>query len=171
MQKSQKSQKSRDPRWNPKLILPTLIFQFVAVACLAGLSGAFMFHNFYVSICPLVVAALGLVSALTQLICWATGSLHPLVVLTLACEWMVVWLGATMWVAFIYALDTTTCGKIDDYYYYNDDQGGQETACRNIAAIFAFLALTTISYIWLVAYSAVVRKRTRMPFVPRSADC
>jgi len=40
MQKTQNTQNTQDPRWNRKLILPTLIFQFVVVACLAGLSGA-----------------------------------------------------------------------------------------------------------------------------------
>jgi len=101
-----------------------------------------MFHNPLASIFPLVVASLGLVSALTHLICWATGSLHPLVVLTLACEWMVAWLGATIWVAFMYSFDTTSCGVVDDYYY-DDNQRVHGAACRYVAAVFTFLALTT----------------------------
>ncbi|KAI5853449.1 hypothetical protein BZA05DRAFT_418243 [Tricharina praecox] len=174
-----------DARWSLWLALPTLLFQFIALICVIGLSSSFMNNGFVVSIGPLSIAALGVISALTHLICYVTSSLHPLVVLTISCEWMVLWIATTAFEIVIYTQDPSTgCGSSEDFdynYYYgyhdgSDDEKNAENkqmlddyrkkVCQKSGGILALMALITVSYIWLVAYSAIVRKHTRMPFVP-----
>lgn len=44
-----------------------------------------------------------ILSLFTHIICYLTGSLHPLVVLTLAIKFMVLWIAITVVVAVLYA--------------------------------------------------------------------
>lgn len=49
-----------------------------------------------------------ILSIFTHIICYLTGSLHPLVVLTLAIQFMVLWIANTAGVAVLYANDAKT---------------------------------------------------------------
>lgn len=51
-----------------------------------------------------------IVSLFTHIICYLTGSLHPLVVLTLAIQFMVLWIANAVGVGLLYANDAETVG-------------------------------------------------------------
>ncbi|KAF8540276.1 hypothetical protein BDD12DRAFT_909511 [Trichophaea hybrida] len=171
--------KGADIRWNIKIILPTLFFQLLTICIIIGLSSTLypppppltfptnlqkksLDSVFSLSISPLSLSIASIISLIAHIICYFTSSLHPLVVLAFAIEFMLVWIANTVF-AFIYARGPRTgCVVAVDGSYYQQDS---KSICRKSSAILALTVIITVSYIWLVTYSAMVRKKAAMPYV------
>ena len=59
---------------------------------------------------PLSTSSMSILSLFTHIICYLTGSLHPLVVLTLAILFMVLWIAVTADVAVLYVAGGCAAG-------------------------------------------------------------
>lgn len=143
-----------DQRWKHRIIGPTLWLQLAFSAVLIGVSApkadtwTYSYYSSYygywdVGFFPvLIVACLSVVSSITHLGCFYGGSLHPLVVLTLAIEWLITWLGLSIFIIIWYSvvLHPDYCRSVDldqfdSYTYasrYMDDSDFDAGALRSV---------------------------------------
>jgi hypothetical protein len=82
-----------------------------------------------------------------HIICYFTSSLHPLVVLTLAIEFMIVWIGTTVFSIVVYAQDPSVGCAADNYYqsYDNSESESQyrSRTCGKNSGVLVLAAIIT----------------------------
>jgi len=171
---------SRDPRWHKsRFIVLTLFAQLIFSIIIASL-GFTTFDYGWIVFFPAPLALATILLNIVLLICFATGHLHPLVVLVFACEYMVSWVAATIFATVAFMSETDyRCGRGGSsrhdygYNYYGYSRYAYEsrdTVCAKGVAALVFDWFMLALYVWLVAYSAVVRKQTRMPYIRVAKD-
>jgi len=112
-----------DPRWGLPFTLGTFVGQLILTAVVLGLSATNVTWDFYGFI-SLAAAALSVLSIIIYLICYFTSTLHPLVVLTLSIEFMILWLAAAIMEIIGYVFTKDSGGYDDDYYDDGQDFSG-----------------------------------------------
>lgn len=133
-----------DPRWKTAAVVPLFATQVVVPAITAGLCIAICLEDWYTTsfaIPPAVCAIITAVSAIVHLICYATSTLHPLVVLTLAILAMVTWLFLIIWEGLVFQWTITQDWRDFDYSYgygYTYSHSKVSTLGKAILALTAF---------------------------------
>jgi hypothetical protein len=149
-----------DPRWKYRFIFPTLVLQLifaVVVVTTSAPDSRDTFYMYYYRDAELWIPLLSLGSCslfctIVHVVCYWTSHLHPLVVLTLAIQWMITWLGAAIFAIIYHAqhIYPEYCGPQYDregwwmrIESYRLDPTRVRTTCnkRTAAMIFSVLLL------------------------------
>jgi hypothetical protein len=137
--------KQFDPRWSFIWIIPSLTIQLLLSAINLGLTASSIGSpGAIISIIPLSMTIITIISVVVQIICYFTKTLHPLVVLTIAIELMVVWLAGIITTVFAYTLDSENrCNSYDYAERYSSRlRASRQAQCSKSIGIIVMVVLT-----------------------------
>ncbi|TGZ85412.1 hypothetical protein EX30DRAFT_337779 [Ascodesmis nigricans] len=173
-----------DLRWPRRAIILTTLFLQLIFAGIVMAMGLHGFLSIYITVLPVPAACLTALSAFIHIVCYFKGSLHPLVVLTLGIEFIILWLCVVIFEAIFWARGDEKCGARNmpkKYWDLPHDRDGYESysgyrdvfgvtkrmVCERYLVTLVFSVFELVTYMFLVTYAGIRRKRTAIKYVPK----